>query len=272
MPCRVQAPNPIALVTTPDSSHIYVADRKNSYIDDITVATNAVSTHVTLAAGGLNDTIQTGTGNPNVLAMLPSGLDLYVAEYGTAEVQEVSTALAATPDTVAASITTGTGSAPIDLAESPNGCQIFVADWPSNNIFSITTATNALATVMTDTCETQDPQPMQVTPDNQYLLMPENYNCGDLQILNLSTKVVTTSTAVGAHPAMVAIPPVPIWYETTATHAQWSSLPSTPVMYRGRMESRRLAIAGANAHGYFATSMHGSHRSSTPCIRSIEHQ
>ncbi len=224
-------PNPIALATTPNSSHVYVADRKNSYLDDITVATNTVSTHVTLAAGGLNDTSLTGTGDPNVLAMLPGGLDLYVAEYGTAEVQEVSTALAATPDTVVASIATGNGSAPIDLAESPNGCQIFVADWPSNNIFSITTATNALATVMTDTCETQDPQPMQVTPDNQYLLMPENYNCGDLQILDLSTKVVTTSTAVGAHPTMVAVPPVPIWYETTATHAQWSSLPSTPVMY-----------------------------------------
>ncbi len=72
---------------------------------------------------------------------------------------------------------------------------------------------------MTDTCETQDPQPMQVTPDNQYLLMPENYRCGDLQMLNLATNAVTTSNAVGAHPTMVAIPPVPIWYETTATHA-----------------------------------------------------
>ena len=162
--------------------------------------------------------------------MLPNGLDFYIAEYGTAEVQEVSTALAATPDVVVASIVTGGGSAPINLAESPNGCQIFVADWPSNNIFSITTATNALATVMNDTCETQDPQPMQVTPDNQYLLMPENYRCGDLQILDLATNVVTTSNAVGAYPTMVAIPPVPIWYETTATHAQWSSLPSNPVM------------------------------------------
>ena len=223
-------PNPIALTTTPDSSHVYVADRRNSFVDDVSVATNVVSTHITLAGGGLNDAILTGSGNPNVMAMLPNGLDLYIAEYGTAEVQEVSTALAATPDVVAASIVTGGGSAPINLAESPNGCQIFVADWPSNNIFSITTATNALATVMNDTCETQDPQPMQVTPDNQYLLMPENYNCGDLQVLNLATKVVTTSNAVGAYPTMVAVPPVPIWYETTATHSQWSSLPSTPVM------------------------------------------
>ena len=224
-------PNPIAMTTTPDSSHVYVADRRNSFIDDITVASNTVTAHVTLAANGLNDTILTGTGNPNVMAMLPNGLDLYIAEFGTARVQEISTALAATPDVVVASIATGNGSEPINIAESPNGCQIFVADWPSNNIFSITTATNAEATIMNDTCETQDPQPMQVTPDNQYLLMPENYNCGDLQILNLSTKAVTTSNAVGAYPTMVAVPPVPIWYEATASHAPWSSLPSTPAMY-----------------------------------------
>ncbi len=100
-------PNPIAITTTPDSSHVYVADRRNSFIDDVTTATNVVSTHVTLAAGGLNDAILTGTGNPNVMAMLPNGLDLYIAEYGTAEVQEVSTALAATPDTVVASVVHG---------------------------------------------------------------------------------------------------------------------------------------------------------------------
>ena len=224
-------PSPIALTTTPDSSHVYAADRRNSVVDDIKVSTNTVTSSVALAAGGLNDAILTGAGNPNVMAMLPDGLDLYIAEYGTSEVQEVSTALASTPDAVVASIVTGTGSAPINLAESPNGCTIFVADWPSNNIFSITTATNATATVMNDTCETQDPQAMQVTPDDKYLLMPENYACGDLQVLNLATRVVTTSTAVGAYPTMVAVPPVPIWYETTATHTQWTSLPSTPVMY-----------------------------------------
>ena len=223
-------PGPIALAATPDSSHVYVADRANSYVDDIVVSTNTVSTHIALPANSLKDTILTTSGNPNVLAMLPTGLDLYIAEFGSAQVQEVSTALASTPDVIAATVATGAGTEPIDLAMSPNGCSIYVADWPTNVIFAINTTTNARSTAFTATCETQDPQPMEVTPDNAYLLVPENYNCGDLQIYNTSTAAVTTLNTVGAHPGQVAIQPVDLWYEVTATHSLWSSSPSAAVM------------------------------------------
>jgi YVTN family beta-propeller protein len=226
-------PLPVALTITPDSSHLYVADRANSIIDDITVSSNTVTAHVTLAANGLDDTVFTGTGDPNVMAVSPTGTSLYVAEFGSAEVQQVNTALAASnPDTVAATIPTGAGSEPIDVAMSPNGCLLYVADWPSNKVFVIHTATNTEATAYTATCETQDPQPMQVTADNQYLVMPENYSCGDTQILNTTTNAVTTLTnvAVGAYPTMVALPPSPYYYQTTATHAQWTSTPSTDTM------------------------------------------
>ena len=114
---------------------------------------------------------------------------------------------------------------------TPNGCTLYAADWPSDKIFAIATATNAVTTAFTATCETQDPQPMQVTPDNQYLIVPENYRCGDIQILNTSTNAVTTLTGVGNTPAMIAIPPVPVWYRLSATHSQWSSDPSTPASY-----------------------------------------
>ncbi len=224
-------PHPIALVSTFDSSHVYVADRANGYIDDITVSTNVVTAHVTLASGGLNDANQTTSGDPNLLAMLPNGRSVYVAEYGTSEVQVVSTALSATPDVVSATISTGSGSGPIDMAMSPNGCLVYVADWPSNDIFTINTSTNTEALAFTTTCETQDPQAMQVTPDNQYLIVPENYSCGDVQILNTSTNAVTTVTGVGTAPTMVAVPPVPIWYHVTATHALWNSLASAPTAY-----------------------------------------
>jgi len=225
------AAQPDALAVTPDSSHVYVADRANSWLDDITVATATVGTHVVLAAGGLNDTILPTAGNPNTLAMTPTGQGVYVAEFGTAEVQLVHTALSpTTPDTVVASIAAVAGSQPIDLAMSPNGCQVYVADWPSNNIFVIATPTNTLSTVLTTACWTQDPQPMQVTPDNKYLVIPENYRCGDVQILNTATNAVTTVGTVGAYPAAVAIPPVDYYYEVTASHLQWTSIPSSPAM------------------------------------------
>jgi DNA-binding beta-propeller fold protein YncE len=223
--------HPVALATTFDSSHVYVADRANGYIDDITTATNTVGTHVTLATGALNDTVVTTSGNPNLLAILPNGQSLYVAEFGTAEVQVVNTALAATPDTIAATVSTGSGSQPIDLAASPNGCLVYGADRASNKIFSIVTSTNVEASVFTTACQAQDPQPMQLTPDNQYLEIPENSSCGDIQVLNTGTNAVTTVTGVGTAPTMLAIPPVPLWYEATATHALWNSPPSTPVLF-----------------------------------------
>jgi len=223
-------PQPVALATTFDSSHVYAADRSNSFIDDIRVATNVVTAHVSLAAGGLNDTVVTTSGNPNLLAMLPNGLSLYVAEFGTSEVQVVDTALAPTPDTIAATVSTGAGSQPIDLAASPNGCHIYVADRPSNKVLSINTTTNVATSILTTACQTRDPQPMQVTPDNQYLVVPENFGCGDVQVLNTANNVVTTINGVGRAPTMVAVPPVPIWYRTAATHALWNSDPSIPTL------------------------------------------
>jgi YVTN family beta-propeller protein len=223
-------PRPIALAVTFDSSHVYVADRANSYIDDIAANSNTVTTHVTLAPGGLNDGVLTTSGNPNVLAMMPSGTSLYVAEFGTAEVQVVSTALGASPDTVTATISTGAGSQPIDLTISPNGCTVYGADWPSDKIFSIPTGTNVSSTLITASCQTQDPQALAVTPDNQYLVIPENYSCGNVQMVNTSTNAVTSITTVGTQPVAVAIRPVPLWYQSTATHSLWSSIPSTAAL------------------------------------------
>jgi len=224
-------PRPIALAVTFDSSHVYVADRANSFIDDIASSSNTVTAHVTLAAGGLNDGVLTTSGNPNVLAMMPAGTLLYVAEFGTAQVQVVSTALGSSPDTISATISTGAGSQPINLAVSPNGCTVYGADWPSDRIFSIPTATNVSSTLITASCQTQDPQALAVTPDNQYLVIPENYSCGNVQMVNTSTSAVTTIATVGTVPVAVAIRPVPLWYQSTATHSLWSSIPSTSALF-----------------------------------------
>jgi YVTN family beta-propeller protein len=226
-------PGPIALAVTPDSSHVYVADGANSTIDDITISSNTVTALITLPSGALNDTVLTTSGDPNVMAVMPSGTFLYVAEFGAAQVQQVTTALATSnPDAIAATISTGTGSEPIDLALSPNGCLLYAADWPSHDVFVIHTATNAESVAFIANCDTQDPQPMQVTADNQYLVVPENRSCGDTQILNTQTNATTTltNTAVGGYPTMVAIPPVPYYYEASATHSQWTSIPSTALM------------------------------------------
>lgn len=242
------AARPVALASTFDSSNIYVADRVNSYLDDIAVATNTVSTHIALPAGSLNDTIVTNSGSPNLLAMMPNGQSLYVAEWGSAQVQQVYTALSPTaPNTIEASVSVGAGSQPISISLSPNGCLAYVSDWPSDHIFSIVTSTNTEATAFTLNCQTQDPQPMEVTPDNLYLFLPGNYSCSSFSAYNTSTNTTTVIGGVGTYPAMVAIPPQDEWYQVTATHGLWSSDPSPPSTLSGMVA---LYAAGFNPGGW----------------------
>jgi DNA-binding beta-propeller fold protein YncE len=166
--------------------------------------------------------------------MMPNGQTLYVAEWGSAQVQEVYTALSpTTPNTVKASVTVGAGSQPISISLSPNGCLAYVSDWPSDHVFSIVTSTNTEATAFTLNCQTQDPQPMEVTPDNLYLFLPGNYSCSSFSAYNTSTKATTVIGGVGTYPAMVAIPPEDEWYRITATHGLWSSDPSPPTTLPG---------------------------------------
>lgn len=227
-------PRPIALAVTPDSSHVYVADRRHSFIDDITVSSNVVSAHVVLTAGALNDTNLTGTGDPNVEALSSHGTRLFVAEFGASQVQVVNTALATTnPDTVAATISTGAGTAPIDVAMSPNGCLLYVAEWNYNDVFVINTSSYALTTAYNaQNCGTNDPQPMQVSPDNAYLFLAESYFCGQFDILDTATNALTTLTNANiVSPMAVAVSPSAYWYEVEATHFGFISNPSSPVMF-----------------------------------------
>jgi DNA-binding beta-propeller fold protein YncE len=143
----------------------------------------------------------------------------------------VNTALASSPDSIAATIPVGTGAQPVGLAMTPNGCLLYVADATTNKIFVINTATNVLSTAFTTACGALDPQPMQVTADDRYLLLTESSSCSDLQVLNTATNAVTTLTTVGADPLTLARPPVPYWYQITATHSQWTSNPSNSGLY-----------------------------------------
>lgn len=226
-------PTPIALAATSDSSHVYVADSTNSTIDDITTSSNTVTASVALPSGALtNGTGQlTNAGDPGTIALTPNGQELYVAEYGSNQVQEVNTALAPTnPDTIATSISLGAGSGPTNLTISPNGCLVYVSTWGDNDVHVITTSTNTEAVALTLGCNTMDPQPMMVTPDNDYLYIPETAVCDEIQVVNTQTNAATTITGAGAT-TMVGIPPQTYWYEVTATHLNWSSNYSSPTSY-----------------------------------------
>lgn len=218
-----RSPTPVALAVTPDSSHLYVADRANSVVDDVTVSENSVTAQVVLARRGLVDPRLRNSGDPSLLAMSPDGSTLYVAEFGAHEVQSLDTSLGSAPDTVTGSIGMGSGSGPVDLAMSPNGCTLYVAAWSSNDIFAIDTATGALATEFVAGCGVQDPQAMAVTPDNGALIVAESRGCREVQVLQAATGHVATLARIGTRPAMIAIPPVNLWYEVTATHLQWNS-------------------------------------------------
>jgi DNA-binding beta-propeller fold protein YncE len=218
-------PEPEALAATPTSAHVYVLDKRNSEIDDISVSSHAVTKTIVLAAGALTDA-NNAQGAPNLVAVLPTATEMYVDEYGANAVVEVNTALAVTnPDTVAATVPLATGG-PVALAVSPNGCLVYAAT-DTTRLDVIDTWDNAESKAAT-LLDVTDPQSMAMTPDDRYLYVPE-VTANVVEVV--ATGGTATAVATAAKPTTVVVTPSPYWYEVTATHALWSSDTSAPVFY-----------------------------------------
>ena len=228
---------PIALAVTADSSHVYEADAANSAIDDITASTNTVGTSaIALTASGLTDNSGVASGDPNILAMMPNGKSLYVAEFHASEVQQVNTALAASPDTVATTTTLSGTVEPNALALSPNGCELYVSTYSTGTagaIFPINAQSpGTTATTSISVTRVNDPNSIVVTADNQYVL-DTGTGTGATEVAVITTKTdavtVTTGTIAGSAPtSVVATPSVGYWYKVQASHILWTSNVSSP--------------------------------------------
>jgi 6-phosphogluconolactonase (cycloisomerase 2 family) len=229
--------SPIALAVTPDSAHVYEADKTNSAIDDITTSTNTVgATAIALTNGGLTDANITSGGDPNILAMMPNGDSLYVAEYGASKIQQVYTAIGSTPDTVDTTTTLagsgGVSDTPDALALSPNGCELYASTYSATKgaIFPINAQTpGATTTTNISVTQVNDPNSLVVTADNQFVLDAATGSGGNSDtLITTKTDSAASRTAGTAPISVVAIPSAGYWYEVQASHLSWTSVASSP--------------------------------------------
>ncbi|HUY66084.1 MAG TPA: hypothetical protein VMV06_04650 [Acidimicrobiales bacterium] len=134
--------------------------------------------------------------------------------------------------TLGAAITIGKESNQVNAVRiSPDGLTAVIAEYTASRVQDLTWSGTAWALAKTlpatrPTAVAIDPVPNASGSYVAYVV--SYYRCGDVQVLDTASNLVTTINGVGSTPTMVTIPPVPLWYESTATHGLWNSNPSTP--------------------------------------------
>eukprot|EP01043_Picozoa_sp_COSAG02_P063577 COSAG02_NODE_9050_length_2349_cov_11.470667_1_plen_431_part_00 len=153
-----QFTGPTSVAYSPDGTKALVADKGNSKIREITVASGVVETLAGSGTRGSND--GTGTAaefhSPQGVAYSPDGTKALVADTGNNKIREITVA-SGVVETLAGSGTsgsndgTGTGaefSYPEGVAYSPDGTKALVADTSNHKIREITVASGVVETLV----------------------------------------------------------------------------------------------------------------------------
>ncbi|MGD0834845.1 MAG: YncE family protein [Candidatus Dormibacteria bacterium] len=223
--------HPIALAVTPNSAHVYVADQANNDIDDITVSSETVTS--TIAVGSLTDGNVTGAGDPNILAVTPDGTKLYVASYTGGSVEDITVS----SDTLATTIKLSSytehrtvAPEPDALAITPNGCQLYVADYDNRQVDAITVS-NDTPTAEPAVGTPADPTGIAAIPSSADVYVA-NEGTHTLSEIATSTNTATTVTLpAGSTAYAVVVDPSPYYYEFASTHGGWASALSSSSLY-----------------------------------------
>jgi YVTN family beta-propeller protein len=225
--------HPIAMAVTPNSANVYVADQANNQIDDVATASETVTK--TLAVASMVDGNVANAGDPNILAITPDGTKLYVASFTGGSIEDFVVAggtLTLTTTITLASYTRHRTVAPEPdaLALTPNGCQLYVADYNNRQVDAITVS-NDTPTAEPAVGTPADPTGISATP-NSAAVWVANEGTHTVSVVATSTNTATTVTLPAASTAYaIAITPNPYYYKVTSTHGIWASAVSAPVMY-----------------------------------------
>ena len=194
-------PNPADATATATNTAFYTV-----YVANSATASNSVTPIST--ATNLSGTPITGFSNPFAIAVAPNGQTEYVANMGAGTVSAVN--LAASPPTIASTITIGTGTNPEALAVSSNGQSLYVADEGTNAVTPVTlVATAGCASppcVGTPITVGTAPEGIAITPDGQTVYVT-NSASASVSVISTATNTVTATDTVGTTPTGVAVTP-----------------------------------------------------------------
>lgn len=210
---------PRGIVVTPDDARLFVANSdqgvvtvieraSGSLVKSIPVgnlpfglAINAQGTKVVVTntnSGTVNVIdVQTATslGTINVgaqpygVAISPDGKTAYVASFGTDRLAVVDL------DTMSVLTTIPVGIGPFGVALTPSGAWAYVSD----NVNQVSVVDLSLPATVASITVGLHPQGLAVTPDGRWLYVA-NQNAGAVSVIDLATRVVTTSLSVGEGP------------------------------------------------------------------------
>jgi YVTN family beta-propeller protein len=159
----------------------------------ITTASNTVTATVAIGAGE--------TGKPIALAVTPSSADVYVADQGNAQVDDITTS----SDTVSKTITVGsmvdanvaTGGDPNILAVTPDGENLYVASYTAGTVAHIAVSTDTVTKTIVLAGTTPNPNALALTPNGCQLYVHDHAN-NLLDAITVSSDAAAASPAVGA--------------------------------------------------------------------------
>ena len=153
----------------------------------IDTATNTVTHTLRLWSGPVS---------PVAVAVAPNGTLLYITDTdGTILVFDTATnSLAGTPVVV--------GSSPTAAAASRDGTKVYIANFDSNSVSVIDSATNTVTNIAVGTF----PNAVAVSPNGQ-LGYVANLGSGSVSVIDTATNTISDTISVGARPAAVAVSP-----------------------------------------------------------------
>lgn len=104
-------------------------------------------------------------------------------------------------NTVTATVPVGSG--PFGVAINASGTNVYVANWDSNDVSVIDTATN---TVIATVPVGKEPKGVAVTPDGTKVYVT-NTNSSTVSVIDTATNIVIANVSVGIYPLGVAVSP-----------------------------------------------------------------
>jgi YVTN family beta-propeller protein len=175
---------PNAIAVNPEGTKVIVAQGASSEVQVITVATHAIGAKVEVPKVGLKKS------KPDAVAVTPNGLTAYVVD-GTNNLVYPFTIASGT---LGAGIAVGTQGDPAAIAVSPDGEQVYVANYGSRSVSVISTATNKVtATVTIGAGATGKPIALAVSPDSAHLYVADQ---GHSEIADIATATNTVAHTI----------------------------------------------------------------------------